>query len=94
MPRAGYAGLHRLIKERVLPLIPERCHRVGNGFIETAIQRAELICRNVRVPSDGQISNRLANVTIVMDDLINRVSEAKEFRAVLSGGAADVRGNG
>jgi hypothetical protein len=62
--------MHRLIKERVLPLIRERSHGVGNGFIETAVQRAELICRNGRVLLDGQIRNGLANVTIVMDDLI------------------------
>jgi hypothetical protein len=36
-----------LIKKRVLPLFPERGHRVCNRFIETAVQRAEFICRNV-----------------------------------------------
>lgn len=83
-----------LIKEHVLPLIPERSHCVGNGFIETAVQRAELVCRNRRVLLDGQIRNSLANVTIVVDDLINRVSEAKEFCPVPGGRATDVRVHG
>ena len=64
----------RLGEDHVFPLFPERRHRVCNRFIETAVQRAEFICLNVGFLSHGKISNCLADVPIVMDDLINRVS--------------------
>lgn len=83
-----------LIEERVLPLIPECRYCVGNGFIETAVERAELVCRNGCVFLDGQVRNGLANVTIVMHDLVDRVSEAKELCAVPGGRATDVRVHG
>ena len=86
--------LRCLIQDHVLLLVPERSHGVGNGFIETAVQCAEFICRNGRVLPDGQIRNSLADVTIVMDHLINRVSEAKELGTVLSRSPTDVGVNG
>lgn len=86
--------MRRLIEARILPLVPERGHGVGDCFIETAVERAELVGRNGRAPLDGQIRDGLANVAIVMDYLIDRVSEAKEFCAVLRGGPTDVRVDG
>jgi hypothetical protein len=57
-------------------------HRVGNRIVQTAVQGAELIDRKRGIPLDGQVSDGLAQVPIVMNDLIDRVAEPQQFATV------------
>ena len=66
--KVGEARLQRLrpIVNQSLPGTAKCCDRIGNGVIETTVERAELIDRNRHIAFDCQLGNSLADIAIVV----------------------------
>lgn len=79
-----------LIENTVFPFISECGNGVSNGFIEAAVERSEFVGINGRRFADRQFGDRLAHITIVVYDLIDRESKTKQFGAVECCRASDV----
>jgi hypothetical protein len=64
---------------------------VGDRVVETAVQRAELFDRERRVELDRQVGDGLAEIAVVVDDLVDGVAEVQELLAMGRGRHADLR---
>src|SRR4029079_244077 len=80
------AQASRLTVQRSLPSAIEGRDRVRNGVVEAPVQRTKLVHRNARILLDRYLGDGLANIAIFVDNLINAVPEAQQFRAVQRGG--------
>jgi len=45
---------------------------IGNCVVQATVKRSKLVCLKWRVALEREIRNRLAQVAIIMDDLVNR----------------------
>jgi hypothetical protein len=76
-------GFLRVMRQYLgIALGGERHHGVRDGVVEAAIQRAELIDGKGGVALEGQVRDRLAEFPIVVDDLVDRISQAEKARAM------------
>src|SRR6185369_11014129 len=64
---------------------------IGDGVVEASVQRAELFDGKRRVALERQVGHCLTEVAIVMDDLVDGVSEFQQFLAMRGGGHAHLR---
>src|ERR1700735_1989583 len=64
-----------LIGDRVVSLLAEFGDCVGDGIVQAAIERSKLVYLKRGVTLECEVRNRLAQVAVVMDDLVNRKSE-------------------
>ncbi|HEY3584394.1 MAG TPA: hypothetical protein VGL90_08445 [Casimicrobiaceae bacterium] len=89
-PKAFIELVHLLVRNDQVPLITEFRDRHGDGVVEAAVQRAELVDADGGVGFDCEISDGLAKITIVMNDLLDGEPALQEFAAVKGGGFADL----
>jgi len=82
-----------LIENTVFPFISECSNGVGNGFIEAPVERSEFVGINGRFFAHRQLGDRLAYITIVVHDLVDRKPKAKQFGAMQRCRAPNVRWN-
>jgi hypothetical protein len=57
-------------------------HRIGDRIVETPFSVLNSDVREGCIALEGQIGDRLAEVTVVVHDLIDRVAQGEEFLAV------------
>src|SRR5580658_7629200 len=65
--------------------------RIGDGIVEAAVQRTKLIDLNRFAELRRQFGDGLAQVAIVMHDLIDRESVLQQFTAMIYRRALDLR---
>jgi hypothetical protein len=58
-----------------IALNAESSHGVGNGVVQTAIEGSEFADAERRIPLLGKIRDGLAQVAVVVNDLVQRVPE-------------------
>ena len=63
---------------------------IGNGIVQTPIQGSELANRERGITLERQVGDRLAEVTVIVDDLIDRVTELEQLPAMGLGTHADL----
>ena len=88
-------SLVRLRREAVchqgIALRAELGDRIGNGVVQAPIQGPELFDMERCVPLVGQLGDGLAEVSVVMNHLLDSEPEGQEGPAVSRGGHADLR---
>ena len=65
-----------------VPLSAELGYGIGDGVVETTIERAELVDGEGGVALDGEASDGLTQVAIVMNNLVDRIPELMESMTV------------
>lgn len=73
---------HLLARSAHIMLGAELGYRVGDGVVETTIERSKLVDREGSVTLDGKARDGLTEIAIVMDDLVDGVPEFMERMAV------------
>ena len=66
-----------------IALVAEFGDGIGNGIVQTAVERPKLVYEKRRIALIGEISYGLAQVAIVVDDLVNREPELQQLASVL-----------
>jgi hypothetical protein len=81
--REGAQALGSSVDERLLaqPLVLR--DGLGDGVVETAVQRVKLVDCDVRVELECELGHRLAHVSVVVNDLAHAESHAKHVVAML-----------
>lgn len=64
---------------------------IGNSVVEAAVQGAQFIHLKRRTAFDCQIGDRLAQVAIIMHDLVDRQPERQQVLSMLRGRGAERR---
>ena len=62
-----------------IALSGELTYSVGDCIVEAPVQRSELVDGEGSVALDGEVSDRLAKNAVVMNHLVERVPQAKQF---------------
>jgi hypothetical protein len=70
---------------RMVTLVAEFSHGVGDRIIETAVQCPKLGNLKWSIALVRKVRDRLAKIPTVVDDLIHRESKSKQFVAVQRG---------
>ena len=76
---------------RHIALGSELRHSIGDCIVQAAVQGFELFDAERRVPLYSKASDGLAQITVVMNDLIHHVSELQQLLSVRGGSHADFR---
>ena len=58
-----------------VPLVAELRDRIGDGVVQAAIEGAEFVDGERRIALERQVGDRLAQVPIVMDHLVDRKAQ-------------------
>lgn len=69
-------------------------HRTGNCIVEASVKRAEIVRRDWRVGLDGQISNCLADITVVVNTLRDGEASKQQIVPMLQRGLVDLNAIG
>lgn len=69
-------------------LIAEFRHRIGDRVIEAAVQGPKLINLERHVSLEGQVGDRLAQVAVIVDHLVNGEPQCEQLAAMLGRGDA------
>jgi hypothetical protein len=91
-PRQAVAQGFCLFVDRGLAATRECSYGIGDRVVEATVQGAKLVGGHERFLLDGHLGDGLADVPVVVDNLIHAVSLAQHFSAVQGRGAADFRG--
>jgi hypothetical protein len=76
-------ALGSAVTQRALPLSGKLRDRLGDGVVETQIERLKLRCRNPRVLIRCQFGDGLADITVVVNDLRDAEAHAKQMIPML-----------
>ena len=69
-------------------LIGEFRHRVGDRVVQAAVEGAEFVHPDRRLPLEGEIGDRLAKVAVVVDHLVDGEAVLQQLAPVLRRGGA------
>ena len=78
------------IRDRAFTLPRVFCHRLRDGVVEAEVERLKLFPGHEHVLMNGQLGDRLTDISVGVDDLRDRESQAKQLAAVTAGGLADL----
>jgi len=65
-------------------------HRVGDGIVQAPVQGPELHHGKGRIPLERQVGDGLAQVAVVVDDLVDGVTQQQQLLAMRGGANADL----
>ena len=77
-----------------VPLYAELGDCRGDRVVQAPVQRAELVDAERRIPLRREVGDRLAEVTVVVDDLVDRVAERQQLPAMTGRGDRHLRAAG
>ena len=74
-----------------IALVAEFGDGIGNGIVQTAVERPKLVYEKRRIALIGEISYGLAQVAIIVHNLVDAVAEGQQLAIVLGGGRPPIR---
>ena len=80
------------IGDNPISLTPEFRHCIGNRIVEASIESLEFVIGDQRVAFDRELRNGLAEIPVVMDDLVHRKAPLQQFIAMTAGALSDPDG--
>src|SRR5580704_5040842 len=83
-------ALISLIFDRALAVAGIRRHRFRNGVVEAKVERLELLTENRRLYLDGECRDRLADLSVIVDDLTDGEPPPEEVLTVSTGARANL----
>lgn len=84
-------GSRRRFRDVRFPIVAPRGHGRSERVVEASIQRMKIGGADFYLLLDDQLGDRLADVTIVMHDLVDREAECEQVVTVQRRGLRDVR---
>ena len=77
------------VRNSEIALIAEFGDCIGNGIVQTTVEGSKLVDQKRRIALVGEICNGLAQVAIVVNDLVNLEPELQQLAPVLCRCLAD-----
>jgi len=77
--------------EQRIALEREFLHRISDSVVEAAVERAEFVDVDRLTAIERQIHDRLAEIAIIVDDLVDGETLLQQLEPVLGSGNADLR---
>ena len=72
--------LNAPVRKRKIALVGKFGDGIGDGIVETAVERSKFFDVDRRTVIDRQFRNRLAEIAIVMDNLVDGESVLQQLR--------------
>jgi hypothetical protein len=77
------------MSEAKVALISEFGDGIGDRVVQTPVERSKLVDRNRHLVLERKLGDRLAKITVVVDDLVDRVPLPQQLGPVQGGTCAD-----
>jgi len=65
-------------------------HRIGDGVVEATIERPKLVDLDVRIELESEVGDRLAQVAVVVNDLVHGEAVQQQLPAMEGRGIANL----